>query len=52
MDLVVFDLEDIMEAFSRWKFRDPLPEDAHKKVSKFKQEFNPFIEGSVVNRRK
>ncbi|AES88429.1 Low molecular weight tyrosine-phosphatase, putative [Medicago truncatula] len=40
-DFVEFDLilamdkqnrEDIMEAFSRWKFRDPLPEDAHKKV--------------------
>ncbi|KAL5763807.1 hypothetical protein ACOSQ2_016401 [Xanthoceras sorbifolium] len=24
--------EDIMEAFNRWKFREPLPEDAHKKV--------------------
>lgn len=40
-DFVEFDLilamdkqnrEDILEAFSRWKFRDPLPEDAHKKV--------------------
>jgi len=49
MDLVVFVLEDILEAFSRWKFRDPLPEDAHKKVSKFKQEFNHFIQRSVVN---
>lgn len=25
--------EDILEAFNRWKFRDPLPDDAHKKVS-------------------
>lgn len=24
--------EDILEAFNRWKFREPLPEDAHKKV--------------------
>ena len=24
--------EDIMEAFNRWKFREPLPDDAHKKV--------------------
>ncbi|KAF7805690.1 putative low molecular weight protein-tyrosine-phosphatase [Senna tora] len=24
--------EDILEAFNRWKFRDPLPADAHKKV--------------------
>ncbi|KAK2380136.1 putative low molecular weight protein-tyrosine-phosphatase [Trifolium repens] len=40
-DFVEFDLilamdkqnrEDILEAFNRWKFRDPLPEDAHKKV--------------------
>lgn len=23
---------DIIEAFNRWKFREPLPEDAHKKV--------------------
>ncbi|ONI01120.1 hypothetical protein PRUPE_6G122700 [Prunus persica] len=24
--------DDIIEAFNRWKFREPLPEDAHKKV--------------------
>ncbi|PON47502.1 Protein-tyrosine phosphatase, low molecular weight [Trema orientale] len=24
--------EDILEAFNRWKFREPLPEDAYKKV--------------------
>ena len=26
-------VEDILEAFNRWKFRDNLPADAHKKVS-------------------
>ncbi|XP_071724117.1 uncharacterized protein [Rutidosis leptorrhynchoides] len=40
-DFVEFDLilamdnqnrEDILEAFNRWRFRDPIPEDAHKKV--------------------
>ncbi|XP_062090646.1 uncharacterized protein LOC133796949 isoform X6 [Humulus lupulus] len=40
-DFVDFDLslamdnqnrDDIIEAFNRWKFRDTLPEDAHKKV--------------------
>ncbi|CAI0544233.1 unnamed protein product [Linum tenue] len=40
-DFVEFDLilamdrqnrEDILEAFGRWKFRETLPEDAHKKV--------------------
>ncbi|CAI8615845.1 unnamed protein product [Vicia faba] len=40
-DFVEFDLilamdkqnkEDILEAFNRWKFRDPIPKDAHKKV--------------------
>ncbi|KAM7258950.1 hypothetical protein ACFE04_014691 [Oxalis oulophora] len=40
-DFIEFDLilamdksnrEDILEAFNRWKFRDPIPEDAHKKV--------------------
>ena len=25
--------EHILEAFNRWKFKEPLPEDAHKKVS-------------------
>lgn len=29
----MFDVEDILEAFNRWKFRDTLPDDAHKKVS-------------------
>ncbi|XP_030504338.2 uncharacterized protein LOC115719429 isoform X2 [Cannabis sativa] len=40
-DFVDFDLilamdnqnkDDIIEAFNRWKFKDPLPEDAHNKV--------------------
>ncbi|GAV59220.1 LMWPc domain-containing protein [Cephalotus follicularis] len=40
-DFIDFDLilvmdkqnrEDVLEAFNRWKFREPLPEDAHKKV--------------------
>lgn len=26
-------VEDILEAFNRWKFRETLPDDAHKKVS-------------------
>lgn len=26
-------VEDIMKAFNSWKFRDALPDDAHKKVS-------------------
>lgn len=38
MEIVVFVLEDILEAFNRWKFRDPIPDDAHKKVSKLKQQ--------------
>lgn len=26
-------VENILSAFNRWKFKEPLPEDAHKKVS-------------------
>lgn len=33
---VMFALEDILEAFDRWKFRETLPDDAHKKVSMIK----------------
>jgi hypothetical protein len=27
-----FCAEDIMEAFNKWKFKETLPDDAHKKV--------------------
>jgi hypothetical protein len=42
MDFIVFVLEDILEAFNRWKFRDPLPEDAHKKVRKLIEPLYPW----------
>lgn len=29
----MLDIEDILEAYNRWKLREPLPEDAHKKVN-------------------
>ena len=31
--MLILAVEDILEAFNRWKFREPLPADAHKKVS-------------------
>lgn len=30
--VLILAIDDIIEAFNRWKFREPLPEDAHKKV--------------------
>jgi hypothetical protein len=31
--LLMLAVEDILEAFNRWKFKETLPADAHKKVS-------------------
>lgn len=30
--MLILATADILEAFNRWKFREPLPEDAYKKV--------------------
>jgi len=32
MDIFLFPLKDILEAFNRWKGKHTLPDDAHKKV--------------------
>ena len=34
LSVLILLVDDIMEAFNRWRFRETLPADAHKKVRK------------------